>query len=226
MTATMSADFLPGNRPLKVDLTKSITTWPLDVKLRRAAWVYLVRPVFLLLPRPFNRLRVQLLRLMGAQIGPQCLIEPGVDVLMPWNLIFAPNVAVGRGVNFYNYAPIRVGQQTLISQDAHLCAGSHDYTHPNMPLIYAPITIGTECWIAAEAFVAPGVTIGNGCVIGARAVVTKDMPEWTVCAGNPCRPIKARVIHAPAPGAAAKSEHVPAAARPAPATAGSASGKP
>jgi putative colanic acid biosynthesis acetyltransferase WcaF len=209
----MSADFLPGNRPLKVDLTKSITSWPLDVKVRRAAWIYLVRPVFLLLPRPFNRLRVQLLRLMGAQIGPQCLIEPGVDVLMPWNLIFAPNVAVGRGVNFYNYAPVRVGQQTLISQNAHLCAGSHDYTHPNMPLIHAPITIGTECWIAAEAFVGPGVTIGNGCVIGARAVVTKDMPEWMVCAGNPCKPLKAREIKTSPPGNVPPNEHIPGAAR-------------
>jgi putative colanic acid biosynthesis acetyltransferase WcaF len=63
-----------------------------------------------------------------------------------------------------------------------------------MPLIWAPITVGAECWVAAGAFIAPGVDIGDGAVIGARSVVTKTMPAWMVCAGNPCRPLKPRVI--------------------------------
>jgi putative colanic acid biosynthesis acetyltransferase WcaF len=63
-----------------------------------------------------------------------------------------------------------------------------------MQLIWKPITIGSECWVAAEVFLGPGVDIGNGAVIGARSVVTKDMPEWMVCAGNPCKPIKIRSI--------------------------------
>jgi putative colanic acid biosynthesis acetyltransferase WcaF len=179
---------------LRVDLTQSITRWPREVKLRRALWQALVRPVYLCLPGPASGMRVRLLRLMGARIGRYVLIEPKVDVLMPWNLMIDANCAVGRAVNFYNFAPVRIGSQTLISQHAFFCTGSHDYTHPHMPLIYAPITVGTECWIAAEVFLGPGVTIGNGAVIGARSVVTRDQPAWHVCAGNPCQPLKPRKI--------------------------------
>ncbi len=81
-----------------------------------------------------------------------------------------------------------------MSQRAFICAGTHDYTKSGHPLITAPIVIGDNAWVAAEAFVHPGVTIGEGAVIGARSVVTKDMPAWTVCAGHPCKPIKERII--------------------------------
>ena len=97
-------------------------------------------------------------------------------------------------IHIYNYALVRINDMTVISQRCYLCTGSHDYTHPHMPLIWKPIVIGSECWVAAEAFIAPGVKIGNGVVIGARSVVTRNMPDWMVCAGNPCLPIKPRVI--------------------------------
>jgi putative colanic acid biosynthesis acetyltransferase WcaF len=131
---------------------------------------------------------------MGAKIGADCLIEPGVKVLMPWQLEMGDHVAVGREVEFLNFAPIRINSMTVISQYTYLCTGTHDYTHPHFPLRYSPIVIGSECWIAARAFIAPGVTIGDGAVIGAASVVTKNMPAWTVCAGNPCRPIKPRGV--------------------------------
>ena len=104
-------------------------------------------------------------------------------------------VVLGRNVEIYNYAHVKISDMTVVSQRSYLCTGSHDYTHPHMPLIWKPIIIGSECWIASEVFIAPGVEIGNGTVIGARSVVTKSMPEWMVCAGNPCKPIKPRTIH-------------------------------
>ena len=180
--------------PLRIDLSKSVTPWDRRTKIRRALWDWFLKPVFLALPRPCSRQRVALLRLMGARIGEKCLIEPGVDVLMPWNLRLAPSVAIGRRVEIYNYAPVEIGTMTVISQYTYLCTGTHDYTHPHMPLLWRPISIGPECWVAAGVFVAPGVTVGRGAVVGARSVVTKDMPEWTVCAGNPCRPLKPRVL--------------------------------
>ncbi len=169
------------------------------MKIRRAIWRFLIRPVFMLSPGSANDLRIFLLRVMGAQIGEHCLVSAKVDVLMPWNLVLEPYVALGRAVNVYNYGVVKIGRMTLVSQNVHLCTGSHDYTHPHMPLIWKPITIGSECWVASEVFIAPGVTIGDGAVIGARSVVTKDQPAWMVCAGNPCVPLKPRELRPAGP---------------------------
>lgn len=183
---------LPEDR--RIDLTKSVVTWDASLKRRRAVWEFLVRPLFKALPRFAGRQRISLLRLMGARIGERCLVEAGVDVLMPWNLELESFVVLGRNTEIYNYAPVRIGSMTVISQYVYLCTGTHDYTHPHFPLTWAPITVGSECWVAAGVFVAPGVSIGDGAVIGARSVVIKDMPSWMVCAGHPCRPLKPRVL--------------------------------
>lgn len=95
-------------------------------------------------------------------------------------------------VNCYNIEKVSIGYRAVISQGAHLCTGSHDYNHPRFKLIAKPITIQSNVWVAAECFVGPGVTIGREAVIGARAVVTKDIPQGMVCVGNPCRPIEKR----------------------------------
>jgi len=84
-----------------------------------------------------------------------------------------------------------------VSQGCHLCAGTHDYAHWSMPLVARPITIGANAWLGAEVFVGPGVSIGELCVVGARAVVVRDLPPRTVGAGNPCRPLKDRPDPAP-----------------------------
>jgi putative colanic acid biosynthesis acetyltransferase WcaF len=178
----------------EIDLTQSVSQWPIGVFCRRLLWQGVLKPLFRVLPGPANGLRIGLLRMMGANIGKRCLVSTGVDVLMPWNLELASCVALGKGVRVYNYDKVRIGRMTLVSQGAHLCTGSHDHTHPHMPLIWKPILIGEQCWIAAEAFLVPGVVVGNGCVVGARSVVTKNLPEWTVCAGNPCVPVKPRAI--------------------------------
>lgn len=179
---------------IRVDLSKSKTQWDRQTKIRRGLWEWFLRPLFLALPRPFSRQRIALLRLMGAEIGDHCLIESRVNVLMPWNLRLAPFVAIGRQVEIYNYALVEIDTMSVISQYAYLCTGTHDYTHPHMPLIWKPIKVGAECWVAAGAFIGPGRTIGDGAVIGARAVVTRDMPPWMVCAGNPCVPLKPRTL--------------------------------
>ena len=181
-------------RSFSLDLTRSKTPWARHVLLARIIWACLFKPIFLILPRPFSAVRIFLLRLLGAKIGHGCLIEPGVRILMPWKLELGDHVAIGREVEFLNFAPVRIDSMTVISQYTYLCTGTHDYTHPHFPLRYAPIVIGSECWIAARALIGPGVTIHDGTVIGAASVVTKDMPPWMVCAGNPCRPLKRREI--------------------------------
>jgi putative colanic acid biosynthesis acetyltransferase WcaF len=86
---------------------------------------------------------------------------------------------------------------SVVSQFTYLCTGSHDYQKHHMPLIHAPITIGREAWIAAGVFVAPGVRIADGVVVGAMSVVTKSLSQpWSVYAGNPCRFVKPRALPA------------------------------
>lgn len=191
--AMSSVDPVPSR--FRIDLRQSKTRWSRKILVARVVWSCFVKPVFLLLPRPFFRLRVALLRMMGARIGKDCHLEPGIRILMPWNLEFGDNVAVGREAEFLNFAVVRIDSMTVVSQHTYLCTGTHDYTHPHFPLRFAPIVIGPQCWVAARAFIGPGVTIGEGTVIGAAAVVTRDMPEWMVCAGNPCAPIKPRVVN-------------------------------
>ncbi len=179
---------------VKIDLTKSVSNFSLKVKILRAIWSVGVWPFFAHLPRFASPLRIWILRVFGASIGRQCMFERGIKILIPWNICFSDCVAIGRNVEIYNYGKVHISNMTVVSQYSYLCTGSHDYTHPHMPLTWAPIKIGSECWIAADVFISPGISIGNGAVIGARSVVTKDMPEWMVCAGNPCKPIKARVV--------------------------------
>jgi putative colanic acid biosynthesis acetyltransferase WcaF len=178
---------------MNIDLTKSVSPFSKREKLRRLLWSYFVWPSVRFLPRRLgSRLRVAALRLFGARIGECCLIERGVQVWLPWQLELEGFVAIGRDVEIYNYGRVSVRRMTVISQYSYLCTGSHDYTHPHMPLIWRDIAIGSECWVAAGAFLGPGVEIGDGAVIGARSVVTKSMPARMICAGNPCKPIKPR----------------------------------
>lgn len=185
---------------MSVDLSKNKSPWPLRMKLRRGVWTYLVEPLVRWLPKSCSPARVAALRLMGAHIEPHCTILPGVRVLMPWNLNLGEHVAIGEGVNLYNFAPITVGRMSVVSQFCFLCTGSHDYNRADMPLTYAPIQIGEQAWVAADVYVAPGMQIADGAVVGARSVVTRSLTEpWAVYAGHPARKLKRREKPQPAP---------------------------
>ena len=94
-------------------------------------------------------------------------------------------------------ARVTIGDNVTVSQYAFLCAATHDYEDPSMPLVTAPITVRSGAWICAGSFIAPGVTIGEGAVVGAKAVVTRDIAPWDVVAGNPARLVKKRVLRTP-----------------------------
>jgi len=152
-------------------------------------WVLLFRPS----PRPLHAWRALLLRLFGATLGQHVKVYPGVKVWAPWALHIGSNVAIGNGVTLYNMATLTIGDYCVVSQGAHLCGGTHDLNSPNFQLMTNPITLGRHVWICAEAFVGNGVSIADGSVIGARAVVAKSITQpWTVWAGVPAKAIGSR----------------------------------
>lgn len=185
-----------AGKAFSLDLTKSEPGWTPQTKVRRAIW----NTTWLLLFRPTpkrlgNRFRLFLLKMFGAKIHGRPQVSASCRILLPWELELGHLSSIGKDVEIYNFGKVTIGPMSVVSQYSYLCTGTHDYTHPHMPLIWQPITIGSECWIAAGVFVAPGVVIGDGTVVGAYSVVTKSLPAWQVCAGNPCKIIKERVIH-------------------------------
>jgi putative colanic acid biosynthesis acetyltransferase WcaF len=165
-------------------------------RLARFIWQIVWLFLFRFTPPPLHAWRCWLLRLFGARIGSPCFVYNDVEIWAPWNLQMADYSTLGRRVICYSMAPVILGERAVVSQGVHLCTGSHDYESENFQLFARPIVVGSDAWICADVFVAPGVSIGNGAVIGARAVVTRDQPTWFVCGGNPCRPLKPRTIPA------------------------------
>jgi putative colanic acid biosynthesis acetyltransferase WcaF len=154
----------------------------------------LAQPFFKHSPRIFFGWRRFLLRLFGAKIGKNVNIYNSAVIHMPWHLLIGDWSAIGEHACIYNLGKISIGERVTISQRVHLCAGTHDYTDPAMPLLKPSIEIKDQAWVAADAFVGPGISIGEGAVVGARAVVVKDVAPWSVVAGNPAIEVKKRVL--------------------------------
>ena len=156
----------------------------------RLLWQMVYVVFFKFTPPPLHIWRSFVLKLFGAKVGKGVHVYPRVKIWAPWNLELGDECGIGSGATLYSQAKIKIGKRAIVSQGTYLCTGTHDYTKMGHPLITSPITIGDHAWVAAEAFVHPGISIGDGCVVGARSVVTKSMPAWMVCAGHPCKPLK------------------------------------
>jgi putative colanic acid biosynthesis acetyltransferase WcaF len=137
------------------------------------------------------------LRLFGARVGRHVHIRPTAHVEIPWHLAIGDYSSLGDHAIVYNLGPVTIGRRVTVSQHAHLCAGTHDHTRWSMPLLRPPITIGDDAWIATEAFIGPGVSVGAGAIVGARSSAFRDVPPWTINAGTPARVLRDRPRPAP-----------------------------
>lgn len=143
-------------------------------------------------PAPFNRWRCLILRAFGAKVAPGARVYGAARIWYPPNLILEPFSVVGPRATLYCMGRMRIGAHAIVSQGAHLCGGTHDIRDPAFPLITREIDIGPRAWICADAFVGPGVRVGEGAVLAARAAAFADLPDWTVWRGNPAAFLKDR----------------------------------
>lgn len=178
---------------IRTDMYKN--PWsPADYKFRYrwfAAWKFLPWLVPLRGGRGYSW-RKWLLTRFGAKIGHWANVMLGVKIRDPRNLEIGNFTSVARGVNFYNAAKVTIGENTVVSANVFFCTATHDHRKVDFPLVCKPITVGSGVWLAMNAFILPGVTIGDGAVVGACSVVTKDVDPWTIVAGNPARVVGKR----------------------------------
>jgi len=157
---------------------------------KEALWVA-VKCVFFLNPLPWpSALRVALLRIFGAKIGRGVVVRAQVNITFPWRLEVGDHVWFGEEVLVLSLAPVRIESHVCLSQRAFLCTGSHRFETPGFDLVTQPITIHERSWIAAQAFIAPGVEVGPGSMVGAGAVVLETVPARVRVAGNPAVVVK------------------------------------
>lgn len=156
-------------------------------------WWLVQSTIFKASPQFAYKFRASVLRLFGAQIGVNTVIRPTAKFTYPWKVKIGDYSWIGDDVVIYSLGEIEIGHHTVISQKSYICAGDHDYTACNFPIRGPSIKIGSECWIATDTFVAPGVSIGDKTVVGARSSVFIDLPSSSICLGSPCKVIKKRL---------------------------------
>lgn len=172
-----------------------VSPWPLRERVLRSVWtltwLVLAGPT----PAPLNNWRILLLRLFGCKVTGRPYVSPTARIKVPWNLTLEDRACLGSYSEVYNLGPVVLRARCTVAQQAYLCGGTHDLTSPTLHLVVGPIDIGPDAFVGARAFILPGVVVGEGAVVGACGVVTKDVPAWTVVAGNPARVIGTREYH-------------------------------
>lgn len=163
-------------------------------KVRRLIWTVVWALLYRWSPVPLHSWRRLLLRAFGAAVGKRAHPYPTSRIWAPWNLTMGDRSCLGPGVDCYSTASVVLRADAVVSQKTYLCTAGHDIREPKFPLVVGAITIEEGAWVAADAFIGPGVTIGQEAVVGARACVFRDVPARAVVGGNPARFLKWRVI--------------------------------
>ena len=173
-------------------LRRTVSKAPPSWKMRRALWSLFQSTLFRFSPHTSSGFRAFLLRAFGAKVGRHCTIRRTATVYYPWQLDLGDLSSLGDSATVYNLGPITIGNRVTVSQEAYLCAGTHDYRFFDMPLLRPPISIGDDAWICARAFVGPGVQVGEGAILAACGVASRDLEPWSIYAGNPAVKVKER----------------------------------
>lgn len=162
--------------------------WSLGQRIRLLLWEWCWRLFCVWTPKPLNRWRLAWLRLFGARIVGRPFVHQRARIQVPWHLTLHDRSCLGDRANAYSLGEIEIGERATVAQEAYLCTGTHEFDDPSLPLRVAKISVGADAFIGARAFILPGVRIGARAIVGACAVVTRDVADGTIVAGNPAIP--------------------------------------
>ena len=184
-----------SNTETRRQIRPEASPWSFREKVGRALWMLIGKTIFRFTFHNWYGIRRLILRVFGAKVGSNVSIRPSVNIEVPWMVHIEEGATIGDHAIIYSLGPVHIGARAVISQYAHLCAGTHDYSDPTFRLIRSPITIGEDVWIGADAFVGPGVTVGDLAVLGARSCAYKDLEGGRIYVGNPAHDLKERTIN-------------------------------
>ncbi|HEX2899244.1 MAG TPA: WcaF family extracellular polysaccharide biosynthesis acetyltransferase [Bacteroidia bacterium] len=183
----------------KTDLSRFNNDW-FDEGASKFTWMlwFIANGLFVLNPlNPFNFLRILVLRAFGAKIGKGVIVKHRVNVKFPWNLEIGDHCWIGEAVWIENQGKVTIGSNCCLSQGVVLMTGNHDYKKVTFDLMVKPIVLEDGVWLGARSTVTPGVTCHSHAVLGVGAVTNRDLDSYTVYAGNPCQPIRKRLMETP-----------------------------
>jgi putative colanic acid biosynthesis acetyltransferase WcaF len=132
------------------------------------------------------------LKVFGANLAGIPFIHSAARIQIPWNLTMKHRACLGERANAYSLGKIDIQEGATIAQEAYLCTGTHDFKDPSLKLITKPIMVGKNAFIGARAMILPEVCIGDHAIVGAMSVVSKDVPDYQIVAGNPAKKIGER----------------------------------
>ena len=161
------------------------------------SWIFNVIWVICeLLPPIF---RGAIFKILFKKFGDGCLVDYGCYFRYAHKISIANNVAINHGCELYAsmqsvHGTITLMDYAVLGPKVIIFTASHDYTAINLPDISAQVIVCRYAWVGGNTTILPGVTIGEGAVIGAGSVVTKDVPPWSVAVGNPAKVIKSRSV--------------------------------
>lgn len=192
-----------GDRTTKPYIFQQLNTtakfpYPASFYVKRGLWEVTQATLIKYSFRKAHRWRRFLFRLFGAKMHDTAMTKSSTIVRHPWLLEMGEYTILAEHVEVYNLGPLSIGDHTVVSQHVHICNGTHDYTQPNLPLLRPTARIGHGVWICADAFIGPGVTVGDNSIVGARACVMRDVPPGVIVSGNPAKVVKERPMGVPA----------------------------
>jgi putative colanic acid biosynthesis acetyltransferase WcaF len=159
--------------------------WTVATRIRLLLWEYAWNVLCSWTPKPANLWRLLVLRAFGARIKGRPFVHQRARIQIPWNVELHDRACVGDRANLYSVERILLDEAAVVAQEAYLCTATHDFGDPNLPLLSAPIEVHAGAFVAARAFVLPGITIGERAVVGACSVVTRNVGAGTCVKGNP-----------------------------------------
>jgi putative colanic acid biosynthesis acetyltransferase WcaF len=164
---------------------RGASPWTLGRRVRLLLWEYAWGALCRWTPKPANPWRLLVLRAFGATIKGAPFVHPRARIQIPWNIELRDQACVGDRANLYSVDRILLAEASVVAQEAYLCAATHAFEDPNLPLLSAPIEIQRGAFVGARAFILPGIVVGEGAVVGACSVVTRNVAPGATVKGNP-----------------------------------------